>query len=298
MTTFGKGVTAIVTAFDKGRQTVDTLRRINACDPPPDEVIVHVDANRKNCVKEIQDACPGVTILISDKHIGPGGSRNRLISACRNELVASFDDDSYPLDLDYFKRVRMVAERFPEAAIMCAAVYHRGEIVEQDTPVAYWTADFSGGACIYRRTDFLRADGYVPLPVAYGMEEVDLALRLHARGGKIVTTNWLRVFHDTDLNKHRDPTVTANSIANLALLTYLRYPASLWWVGVGQCMNRVLWLLRHGRRRGVVAGLAMIPSHLRTHSHYKMHIGRDRIRSYLSLRRAPVRQSFSMSLDV
>jgi GT2 family glycosyltransferase len=298
MTSSCTGITAIVTAFDKGRQTIDTLRRINACDPPPDEVIVHVDANQKNCLKEIQNAYPGVAIMISDKHIGPGGSRNRLIEACRNELVASFDDDSYPLDCDYFKRVKIVAERFPDAAVICGAVYHRGEVVEQGTPVGCWTADFSGAACVYRRTEFLQGEGYVPLPVAYGMEEVDLALRLHARGGKVLTTNWLRVFHDTDLNKHRDPTVTAHSIANLALLTYLRYPASLWWVGFAQCANRVIWLLRHGRWRGVVAGLIMIPSHLRNHNQYKMRIGSDTVRSYLSLRRAPVPQSFSTSLDL
>ena len=292
----GGGVTAIVTAFDKVQQTIDTLRRICSCDPAPDEVIVHVDAGQTKCAKEIQHAYPNISILISDKQIGPGGSRNRLIEACGHELVASFDDDSYPIDRDYFKRVQSISEQFPDAAIICATVYHRGELVEQDTPLAHWTADFSGGACIYRRTEFLKTEGYVPLPVAYGMEEVDLALRLHARGGKILTTNWLRVFHDTDLNKHRDPTVTANSIANLALLTYLRYPASLWWVGLGQCMNRVLWLLRHGRWRGVGAGLAMIPSHLRTHNEYKMRISGDRIRSYLSLRRAPLRQSFQILL--
>ena len=60
------------------------------------------------------------------------------------------------------------------------------------------------GACVYRRSAFLEAGGYVPLPVAYGMEEVDLALRLHSRGGKILTTPWLRVFHNTDLKRHAE----------------------------------------------------------------------------------------------
>jgi GT2 family glycosyltransferase len=291
MTSFGEGITAIVPAFDKPLQAIDTLRKIYACDPAPDEVIVHVDANKKGCAKEIQDAYPNMTIIVSQSRIGPGGSRNKLIEASRHEFVASFDDDSYPIDRDYFKRAQMVAERFPDAAIMCGAVYHRGERVEQDTPEAYWTADFSGGACIYRRKAFLEAKGYIPLPFAYGMEEVDLALRLHARGGKVLTTGWLRVFHDTDLSKHSDPAVTANSIANVALLTYLRYPASLWWVGFGQCMNRVLWLLRHGRWRGIGTGLVMIPSHLKNHSQYQMRISADQIKSYLSLRRAPLRES-------
>ena len=292
MKTSGPGITAIITAFERGRQTIDTLRRIYACDPAPDEVIVHIDANQSNCEREIREAFPDINIIKSENRVGPGGARNKLIAAARNELVASFDDDSYPLDHDYFKRALTVCERFRDAAIVCAALYHRGEVIEQDTPAARWTADFSGGACIYRQTDFVEMEGYVPLPVAYGMEEVDLALRLHDRGGKILSTTWLRVFHDTDLQRHNDPAVTANSIANLALLAYLRYPASLWWIGFCQCVNRVWWLLRHGRWRGVVGGIRMIPNYLRSHQQYRKRIRRDRVRSYLALRRAPLAETF------
>ena len=292
MNNSGPGITAIVTAFERGGQTINTLRRIYACDPSPDEVIVHVDANQSGCELEIREAYPDINIIKSETRVGPGGARNTLIAAARNELVASFDDDSYPLDRDYFKRAVNVCNRFREAAIVCAALYHRGEAIEQDTPAGNWSADFSGGACVYRRTAFLALDGYVPLPVAYGMEEVDLALRLHATGGKIFSTTWLRVFHDTDLKKHSDPVVTANSIANLALLTYLRYPPSLWWIGVAQCLNRVWWLLRHGRRRGVIAGIKMIPDYLRSHQQYRSRLRPDRVRSYLSLRRAPLTETF------
>ena len=258
-----------------------------SCDPPPDEVIVHVDGNGRNCEKEIRKVFPDVSVVSSEERLGPGGARNKLIAIARHDLVASFDDDSYPLDGDYFKRAITVCDRFPNAAIVSAALYHRGEVIQQDTRSARWTADFSGGACIYRREAFLQSEGYVPLPVAYGMEEVDLALRLHARGNRILSTSWLRVFHDTDLQRHKDPTVTANSIANLALLAYLRYPVSLWWIGVGQCLNRVLWLIRHGRWRGVGVGVTMIPKHLRIHKQYRERLGADEVRSYLSLRRAP-----------
>jgi hypothetical protein len=128
----------------------------------------------------------------------------------------------------------------------------------------------------------------VPLAVAYGMEEVDLALRLHSRGGKILSSSWLRVFHDTDLNRHDEPHVTAGSIANLALLAYLRYPVSLWSIGLLQCANRVWWLLRHGRRRGIWRGLAMIPGHVMFHRRFRQTVSNRAVRSYLALRRAPV----------
>jgi GT2 family glycosyltransferase len=284
-------ISAIVTAYERIDQTLATLRVIQSCVPPPDEILVHVDANQVECEKAIRNAFPTVQILRSDEQIGPGGGRNKLLNAAQFEFVASFDDDSYPIDADYFARALELCNRFPDASVICATLYHTGEPIGLDERSAQWTADFSGGACIFRREAFLEAGGYVPLPVAYGMEEVDLAIRLHSRGGKILSTPWLRVFHNTDLRRHGDPSVTAGSIANLALLTYLRYPVSLWIVGAGQCANRLLWLLRHGRRRGIWKGLTMIPAHLRNHHRYRLPLSKRAVRSYLALRRAPVPES-------
>ena len=286
------GITAIVTAYERIDQTLATLRVIQSCAPAPDEVLVHVDANQTDCENAIRNAFPDVCVLRSGDQVGPGGGRNKLMSAAKFEFVASFDDDSYPIDSDYFARARNVFEKFPEASVICAELYHIGESIGLDGRSAQWTADFSGGACVFRRSAFLEAGGYVPLPVAYGMEEVDLAIRLHARGGRILTTPWLRVFHNTDLKRHGDPRVTAGSIANLALLAYLRYPVSLWGIGVGQCANRLLWLLRHGRRRGIWKGLTMIPAHLRANHRYRLPVSNRAVRSYLALRRAPITVSF------
>src|SRR5215208_915641 len=285
------GISVIITAYERVEQTLATLRVIQSCVPPPDEVLVHVDANQIACEKAIRDAFPSVRVLRSAEQVGPGGGRNKLVEAARFEFVASFDDDSYPIDSDYFARALRIFEKFPEASLVCAALYHAGESIGLDEQSAQWTADFSGGACIFRRDAFLEAGGYVPLPVAYGMEEVDLAIRLHSRGGKVLSTPWLRVFHNTDLKRHGDPRVTAGSIANLALLAYLRYPVSFWVVGVGQCANRLIWLLRHGRRRGIWKGLTMIPAHLRANRRYRLPVSKEVVRSYLALRRAPVPES-------
>jgi GT2 family glycosyltransferase len=284
-------ISAIVTAYERIEQTLATLRVIRSCTPPPDEVLVHVDANRRDCEQAICKAFPDVRVLVSKDQVGPGGGRNKLVDAAKFDLVASFDDDSYPIDSDYFARAAKLFEQFPEAAVICAAIYQVGEAIGLDERSAEWTADFSGAACIYQRQAFLDAGGYVPLPVAYGMEEVDLAIRLHWRGARILTTRWLRVFHNTNLAHHADPRVTAGSIANLALLAYLRYPVTLWGIGIGQCANRLLWLLRHGRHRGILKGVTMIPAHLWSNHRYRLPVSAGAVRSYLALRRAPIAQS-------
>jgi GT2 family glycosyltransferase len=285
------GISAIVTAYERIEQTLATLKVLQSCTPAPDEILVHVDGNRVECADAIREAFPDVRVWLSDEQVGPGGGRNKLLAEVTHDLVASFDDDSYPIDSDYFARAQELFAKHEDASVIGAALYHRGETIALDERKAEWTADFCGGASIFRRSAFLAAGGYVPLAVAYGMEEVDLALRLHSRGGKILTSSWLRVFHDTDLQRHGDPGVTAGSIANLALLAYLRYPVSLWFVGFGQCANRVVWLLRHGRRRGIWTGVTMIPAHLRAHRQYRLPLAVRDVKSYLALRRAPLPES-------
>jgi GT2 family glycosyltransferase len=281
-------IAVIVTAYERIEQTLSTLRVIKNCQPPPAEILVHVDGNRVQCAAAIRTAFPDVRVLLSRERVGPGGGRNKLMAAVESDLVASFDDDSYPIDSDYFECALQLLNEQPDAAVICAALYHRGETISLGARSAQWTADFSGGACIYRRDVFLDAGGYVPLPVAYGMEEVDLALRLHSRGARILTSSRLRVFHDTDLRRHSDALITAGSIANLALLAYLRYPVSLWIVGVGQCARRIFWLLRHRRVRGICKGVAVIPMHLCANRRYRMPLKHEAVVSYLALRRAPV----------
>ena len=281
-------ITAVVTAYQRIEQALVTLEKLRACRPAPEEILVHVDGNQTQCERTICRALPEIKIIVSQESIGPGGGRNKLVAAARNEIVASFDDDSYPIDTDYFARVQGLFEQFPDASIISAAVYERGQPIGLDARETAWVSDFVGGGCVYRRADFLATAGYVPLPVAYGMEEVDLALRLHAQGGRILSTTWLRVFHDTDLGRHASPAVTAGSIANIALLAYLRYPPFYWPFGLGQVYNRVRWLITHGRRTGICSGLASIPRRCWRHRHFRQVVSRSTIRSYLHLRRKSV----------
>ena len=281
-------VTAIVTAFQRADETVKTLKAITNCMPPPAEILVHVDGGARHTAVSIERACPDVRVIVSDSQVGPGGARNLLVDLSRQPFVASFDDDSYPMDADFFARLTELFASFPDAWVIGGRVFHLHESIEPARPIAEWAADFSGGACAYRRERYLEVGGYVPLVDAYNMEEVDFALRLHAKGGRVLGTPWLRVFHDTDLAHHGDPDVTAASIANLALLAFLRYPVHLWTIGIAQCLNRIQWLVRNGRRRGIVSGLADVPARLWRHRDRRAPLPSAAVRSYFALRRRPV----------
>lgn len=281
------GVSAIVTAHARLPQTLTTIGVLQSSVPAPGEILVHVRSATDPIAAAIRQQFPAVRVLATN-NAGPGGARNALVAAAGYPIVASFDDDSYPMDRDYFLRLEALFAAFPAATVVTARIFHRHDAVEPPRAEATWGADFSGGACAYRRDGYLAVGGYVPLPDAYNMEEVDFALRLHARGGKVLATPWLRVFHDTDLARHADPAVTSASITNLALLAYLRYPALLGMIGAAQCANRIQWLVRHGRRRGILAGLVGIPGRLWRHRAARQPLSARTVRSYLSLRRHPV----------
>jgi GT2 family glycosyltransferase len=281
-------ITAIVTAYQRVEQTLVTLRELLNCRPAPAEILVHVDGNQIECATAIRRAFSTIRVIESEANLGPGGGRNKLIAAATHPIVASFDDDSYPIDSDYFGRLATLFARFPDADIICAHVYLPGDLIKAARKQAWWVADFIGNACAYRRESFLQAGGYVPIPIAYDMEEVDLALRLHANGRRILLTPELRVLHDTDLARHAAPVVTARSLANIALLAYLRYPISLWPVGLGQYLNRLRWLLAHDRRAGTLQSFLIIPRHVARYRHYRQVLPSASIRSYLALRRHPV----------
>jgi GT2 family glycosyltransferase len=280
-------ISAIVTAFQRVDETIETIQCLQACRPSPTRIVVHFDGGQVGNADYIRLLFPSIQVIVSDENVGPGGGRNKMIAAADSGIVASFDDDSRPIDSDFFYRLSILFEEHPDAAVINSQVFHRGESIVADERLDLWAADFSGGACAYRRDEFLRTEGYVPLPVAYGMEEVDLGLRLHAIGGKVMFSNWLRVYHDTDLARHSDPKVTAMSIANIALLVFLRYPITLWPYGFAQLLNRLHWLLRNGRSAGILRGFLSIPRHLWHNRGYRKVLAAEAVRSYLWLRRHP-----------
>jgi GT2 family glycosyltransferase len=277
----------MVTAFDRIDQTVVTLDRIAGCRPAPAEILVHVDGGRQDCADAIRSACPVARVIISSGRVGPGGGRNRLMSEAAYDIVASFDDDSYPVDSDYFSRLLGVFSQQPGASVVAARIFHIGEGVGADNGPDEWVSDFNGCGCAYRREHFLDAGGYVPLVTAYGMEEVDLALRLSARGRRILLSPSLRVHHHTDRARHSDPAVTAASLANIVLLAFLRYPVVLWPVAAGQLLNRLQWLVRHGRRPGIGRGLSAAPLQALRLRHLRSPLRASAVWAYLARRRHP-----------
>lgn len=278
-------ISVVIPTYRRPAQLLATLAQIERCSPRPAEVLVHIDAGDQETEPIVARHFPGVTIVSSSERQGPGGGRNKLIAMAAHEMVTSFDDDSYPLDDDYFARIETVLARFPDAAVVASQITDKGHVVPEAQSLVRPTVHFGGGGATYRRSSFLECGGYVPLAVAYGMEEVDMCMRLLDRGKRIYFSPWLRVFHDNDLSHHASPKITSASIANLALLVFLRYPLRYWAYGAMQIANRVLWLVRARRVSGIGAGVAAIPAQIWRHRAMRAPVSASTLARFLKDRR-------------
>lgn len=215
-------VSVAIPAYESAGTLRHTLERICACDPLPEEILIHCDGGWILPDELTQGLALPVRVLQSADNLGPGGGRHRLFHEARCELIASFDDDSWPLDREYFAQVCAVMEAFPLVAVMSPAVYLHEKPVLAPFLEASSVRSFEGSASVHRKSVYLRLPGYVSVPAAYGVEEADLSLQIHAAGYEIIACPWLRAWHNRPHADHQHTVLPW--IRNEVLLAYLRFP--------------------------------------------------------------------------
>ncbi|MEM9902027.1 MAG: glycosyltransferase family 2 protein [Pseudomonadota bacterium] len=286
-----KALSVVIPTFRRVDALQRTLQRLFEGGTEGLEVLVHVDAGDADTAPMLATEFPQVRCLQAEVSQGPGGARNRLLREARHEIVVSLDDDSYPMDPDFFARVLVGFAAHPEAGVLAMTIVHDGEAAPKIHARAEEVADFVGCGCAYRQAAFLDTQGYVPLHPAYGMEEADLALQLIDRGWKIVHRHDLRIRHATDRSHQTATPVVAAHIRNTALLAFLRYPPRYTGFAIMQYLNRIVYSLRRGHLRGAVVGVIGTPVHLGRHRKLRAPLRAATIETARQLRKAGQRAS-------
>jgi len=281
-------VTVGIPTWARGEKVLAVLERVFACDPRPAEAIVHIDESDGRLERALAARFPSVKILPSPHRVGPGGGRHRCLLAATQPVFVSFDDDSHPLDGDYFAEVMALFAAQPGTALLAAAITHPWETAAPKSAASEAAVEFTGCGWAVRRDRYLACPGFVDRPFAYGIEEMDLDVQFLAAGFVIRRTGRLRVFHDTTLSHHRNPRQTASAIQNVALLAWLRYPFLLAGRALLQVANMAVDQARRGRWRGIPAGLAGIPGVLWRFRRLRRPYAAVAVRAFLARRKIPV----------
>lgn len=283
-------LTVIIPTHRRVEVLSHTLKQILRCAPRPAEILVHIDAGDLETEPVMRSRFPEVGILTSPRRQGPGGGRNRLVAAANHDLIASFDDDSWPVALTFFREAWDLFQTHPDYALIACRIEERGrEPAPRErlsaTPIRS-TGAFVGCGCLFRKSAFLATSGYLPIPLAYGVEETDVALQMLAGGGTMGKSDALVVRHDCDRDTHHaSSAINAAQIRNTALLAFLRFPLSCWPLAAGQVVNRVLYSVRKRRLRGIITGLLSIPRTCWEYRRFRRPVSLATFRRWSSLRK-------------
>jgi GT2 family glycosyltransferase len=241
-------------------KVLSVLEKIRLCDPAPVAIIIHIDQSDGRLEAELKERFPDVNILTSPVRRGPGGGRHRCLLVCKTPFAVSFDDDSYPVDSDFFATVERLFLEHPRTALVEANIWHRNEPELPRTTSLTPIPSYIGCGYAIRLDVYRQMRGYLDRPVPYGMEELDLSLQLFVWGCQMMRAGELRVFHDTDLKHHHSTEITSGSIMNVALYAFLHYPMKASGLAMLQLGNKVAYCLRRGRIGGIIPGLLQIPA--------------------------------------
>jgi GT2 family glycosyltransferase len=279
-----EAISVVIPTYKRIKDLSLTLTNIYSCNPLPLEIIVHVDFGDLDTREFLKNNFPQVVVLNSKEPVGPGGGRNVGIKYAKNNYVASFDDDSFPIDNNYFANLTKYFKLFPLAVVIEAAIYHKDEQVNPPEKTCFEKHNFTGCGSAYRKDLFLKLGGFIPKPVAYGIEEVDLSIRALEKKMMIVGCKELRVLHNTNLKHHQSTKINAGLITNSALFVYLRYPYQLYFYGFLQVMNKIFFAVTNKRYNGIFKGLVDIPSTIKKYKQYRRVIPRGVIKNFLEKR--------------
>ena len=125
-------------------------------------------------------------------------SRDRMLRLAKGDIVMSLDDDSYPLDDDFFARVRELFAEYPDAAVISfPEIRDNGESASATktpgTPPHLVSAYPNCAASMWRKM-YLESAGF---PVFFGhmYEESDYSLQCYALGYEVRFEPSLRIRH-------------------------------------------------------------------------------------------------------
>jgi len=180
--------------------TCSMLQRMR---PQPDEVLIFADACNDRTVEMVRTKFPDFYLIVSDKPAGSVGARDEMLRAATGDIVLSLDDDSYPVQNDFFARLGSIFTAHPEAAVVTFPEVRDGNTTAAPdktpkSPGHYVSAYANCGAAM-RRTFYLKQPGFVRF-FSHMYEEPDYALQCYAAGAGVWFEPSLSVRHRQSSN--------------------------------------------------------------------------------------------------
>ena len=197
-------VSYIVITKDRRDDLMNVLNSIYEQDYNPKEVIVVDNNSEKDFSTVFKHRFKNLHWIRLDENSGVPAARNIGIEASSGEFLIFLDDDAYFKNSD---STTMIVERFrmqESLSVISFQVLHpqTGHISLKEVPAIdkevsvdeFECTYFAGGACAVRK-EVLDATGLFSEEFFFTCEELDLSMRILAKGGKIIYFPQVEIYH-------------------------------------------------------------------------------------------------------
>jgi glycosyltransferase involved in cell wall biosynthesis len=175
----------VITSYNRCNELEQTCIQLQKLDPQPDEFIVCLDG----CTDESRDvlvrALPQCQVIENPTRQGSIPSRDRAFRLVESDVIITLDDDSYPIDPAFVRKIFGILERHPEAgAITFPELRDDGRSADarmSPQSPAHYVRDFPNCAGVLRRSLYGRVAKY-PTFFSHAYAEPDYCLQLYAAG--------------------------------------------------------------------------------------------------------------------
>lgn len=178
-------ISAIITTRNRRGELKRTLEKLRELEPPLDEILVCADGCTDGTAEMLREQFPDCILLEHEFSRGSVFSRDRLVRAAGSEIVASFDDDSYPLDQDFIRQVEAAFLENPTAAVLSFPEIRDDGAFANPTKSAssppHLVAAYANCAAAMRREVYLKSGGF-PTFFGHMYEEPDFAVQCYSLG--------------------------------------------------------------------------------------------------------------------
>ena len=177
--TFG----VMITTRNRCAELCVTLARLRTLQPSPSEILVCADGCTDDTVVQVAERFPEVRVIINEVGQGSVPSRDRMLRMLATDWVLSLDDDSYPLDGDFFAQAVKLIRSKPTVSVFTFPEQRDGRIYPSPTKTpltpGHEVSAYPNCAALMNRGDYLKSAGY-PIFFFHAYEEPDYALQVYA----------------------------------------------------------------------------------------------------------------------
>jgi glycosyltransferase involved in cell wall biosynthesis len=160
-----------------------TGERLLSLNPQPMEILVCADGCTDDTVAMLLRDFPTFTVWENSPAQGSVSSRDRLMRLAKGDVVVSLDDDSYPVNNDFFAQLAPIMEAHPEVAVITFPELRDGDVFASPgktfSAAGHYVSAYPNCAAAMRREFYLNQPGF-PKFFIHMYEETDYALQCYA----------------------------------------------------------------------------------------------------------------------